>query len=63
MQEKCNTPGPAVEPVLQAGSPLRAKMIEVMRAREMSPSTQVMYVRAVLRMVEACGRCRRCVSG
>lgn len=56
MQEKDSTAVPVVEPVLQAGSPLRAKMIAVMRAREMSPSTQVMYVRAVLRMVEACGR-------
>ena len=45
-----------VESVLQGGSPLRQRMIEVMRARELSPSTQELYVDAVLKMVEAYGR-------
>jgi len=31
-------------------------MIEVMRARDLSPSTQELYVQAVRKMVEACGR-------
>lgn len=56
MQEKRSTKEPAVEPVLQGGTALRAKMIAVMQGRDLSPSTQAMYVRAVRRMVEACGR-------
>jgi hypothetical protein len=56
MQEKSSTQGRTVEPVLQGGSALREKMVAVMQARELSLSTQVMYVRAVRRMVAECGR-------
>ena len=35
---------------------MRQKMIEVMRARELSPSTQELYVQALRKMVEAGGR-------
>jgi integrase/recombinase XerD len=56
MQEKCNTVGWTVHPVLTSGSPLRAKMIETMKVRGLAPSTQVLYIRAVHRMMKACGR-------
>jgi len=56
MHRKVSTPDRTVEPVLHGGTALRERMIEVMKARELSPSTQVMYVRAVRRMVAACGR-------
>ena len=56
MEQKVSTPEAAVEPLLTGGSSLRKRMIEVMQARELSPSTQVVYVRAVRKMVAACGK-------
>ena len=55
MRKKGSRSERRVESVLQGGSPLRQRMVEVMRARELSPTTQVIYVFAVLKMVEACG--------
>lgn len=45
-----------VESVLQGGTPLRQRMITLMQERKYSPSTQIMYVRAVMLMSEACDR-------
>ncbi len=43
-----------VESVLQGGAPLRQKMIQLMQERKFSPSTQIMYVRAVnLRLIQS----------
>lgn len=56
MQDKGIISEMAVQPVSQTGSPLRAKMIELMTQRGMTVDTQSVYVRAVLRMVAECGR-------
>ena len=59
MQEKHITSEPAVEPVLQSvlprTTPLRASMLELMKARGFTEATQASYVRGVLGLCRHCG--------
>ena len=59
MQEKHITSEPAVEPVLQSvlprTTPLRARMLELMKARGFTEATQAAYVRGVLGLCRHCG--------
>jgi len=56
MRNKRSKKVATVESILQGGSTLRTRLIKVMRARGLAPSTQALYVRAVRAMVKACGR-------
>ncbi len=59
MQEKHITSETAVEPVLQSvlprTTPLRARMLELMKARGFTEATQAAYVRGVLGFCRHCG--------